>query len=108
MIGIGITISPGEYWFAHMFTSTSSSTGTIGGIGTSFIQFGTHSRLGLLENAVGAFKRIGESVSNATTNVQPFHGYLATTTSNASAVIAINDVRATTGRAYWNYFVSTY
>ena len=105
IIPLSTVIQPGEYWFAHMFSSTSSTTGTGYGGGTAF---STQSRLGLLENAMNAYKRLGVSVSNSTTNVQPFHGYLATTTSGASAIINVTDVRGTTGRAYWNYQVSTY
>lgn len=107
MVGMNTTIPPGEYWLAHMMTSSTSTTGTSGGIANGTL-FSTHNRLGLLENAVGAFKRLGLSISNSSTNVQPFHGYLATTTSDASSIINTSDVRATTGRMYWNYFVSTY
>jgi hypothetical protein len=108
IIGFSTTIPPAEYWLGHMFTSTSSTAGTAGGIGTAGTLFSTHSRLGLLENAMGAYRVLGKSVSNSTTNVPPFHGYLASTTSNATSIINTSDVRATTGRMYWNYFVSTY
>jgi hypothetical protein len=107
IIGLSTTLRPGIYWLAHMFTSTSSSTGTSGGV-PGGVGFSTHSRLGLLENAIGAYKRLGSSASNSSTNGLPFHGYLATTTSNATSIINTADIRATTGRAYWNYFVSTY
>jgi hypothetical protein len=108
MFGVSSTLPNGEYWFAHMFTSSSSTTGTAGGIGAAGTMMTVHSRLGLLENNMGAYKQMGQSVSNSTTNVQPFHGFLATTTSNATSIINSGDVRATTGRAYINFFVSTY
>jgi hypothetical protein len=51
---------------------------------------------------------LGSSVSNSTSNWAPFHGFLATSTTNATSIINTSDVRGTTGKAYWNYFVSTY
>ena len=99
------SVPPDNYWIGHMWSSTSSTTGTGYGAGTLF---STQSRLGLLENNLVAFKRPGASTSNATTNVQPFHGYLATTTSAATANIGTGDVRQTTGRAYWLYMQSTF
>lgn len=99
MIPFATSLPAGEYWFAHMFTSTSSSAGTGYSTGT---MHSTHSRLGLLENLVNAYKRLGVSVSDSTTNVVAFHGYLATTTSQASGIINLTDVRGTSGRAYWN------
>ena len=105
MIPLTASLPPGVYWLGHMFTSTSSTTGTNAGAGTLF---STQSRLGVLENLMNAYKRLGSSVSNSTTNAQNFHGYLATTTSLASNIIAPTDMRGTTGRAYWNFAQSTY
>jgi len=107
VFGMATNLPPDNYWFAHQLWSTSASVGTVGGIPANRL-FSTHSRLGLLENNVGAYKRQGLSVSNSSTNVQPFHGYLATTTSVATSIINTSDIRATTGRAYWNNFVTTY
>lgn len=107
IFGVSTSFAPGCYWLGHMFTSTSGSSGTSGGIGTGRM-FSTHSRLGLLENAMGAYKVLGKSVSNATSYPEPFHGHLATTTSGATSIINTSDMRATTGRMWWNYFVSTY
>jgi hypothetical protein len=107
IFGFSTTLPPGIYWLAHMFTSTSSSAGTSGGIPAMRL-ISTHSRLGLIENLVNAYRPLGKSVSDSTTNVLPFHGYLATTTSNATSIINITDVRGTSGRMYWNYFVSSY
>ncbi len=108
VIGFSTTIPAGEYWFGHMFTSTSSTTGTPGGVGTAGTLFQAHSRLGVIDAALGAYRLLGKSVSNATTNVPAFHGFLATTTSQASSIINTVDIRATTGRAYFNFFQSTY
>lgn len=105
IIPFNSTLPPGAYWFAHNFFSTSSTTGTNYGGGT---MFSTQSRLGLLENNMAAYKRLGASTSNATTGVIPFHGYLATTSSAASSIINTSDIRFTTGRAYWYFAQSTY
>jgi hypothetical protein len=107
IFGVNTVIDPGVYWLGHMYSSTSATTGTSGGIAAG-VMISTQSRLGLLENLANAYKQLGKSVSNSTTNIQPFHGYLATTTSAASAVLAITDIRGTTGRAYWNFLQSTY
>ncbi len=68
----------------------------------------THSRLGIIEAAVNAYKPLGKSISDSTSNVQPFHGFLATTTSNPTSIINKTDIRGSTGRIYWNSFVTTY
>ena len=99
-IPFNTSVPPGQYWLAHMFYSTSSSTGTNYSQGT---MFSTQSRLGLLENAIGAYKLPGNSVSSSNSQPVMFHGYLATTSSDASSVIATSDVIATTGRMYWNH-----
>lgn len=105
MMPFNTTLTPDVYWLAHMYTSTSSTAGTAYTTGTIF---STQSRLGVLENLVNAFKPIGSSVSNSTTNVQPFHGFLATTTSLATNIVDVADIRGTTGRVYWNFAQSTY
>ena len=99
------SITPDNYWIGHMWSSTSSTTGTGYGAGTLF---STQSRLGLLENNLVAFKRPGFSTTNSTSNFLPFHGFLATTTSAATANIGTGDVRGTTGRAYFVYMQSTF
>lgn len=98
------TLAAGNYWLGHMFTSSTSVTGTNYTAGTVIT---TQSRMGLLENNLGAFKRIGNSTTNATTTPQLFHGHLATTTAAASSAIGTVDVRSTTGRMYWNYAETT-
>jgi hypothetical protein len=105
MIPFATTLGAGDYVLGHMFSSSTSVTGTNYTAGTVIT---TQSRLGLLENAMGAFKRIGNSTTNATSCPQLFHGYLATTTISASSAIATADVRSTTGRAYWNFAETTH
>ena len=101
IMGLSTSLEPGHYWLGHMFSSTSSTTGTNYGAGT---MFSTQSVLGLLENNLQAYKQLGAStVSNTSSQPYPFHGYLQTTTSNASSIIASSDVRGTTGRMYWNH-----
>lgn len=105
VIGLNTTIPPGVYWFGHMLTSSTSSQGTNYTGGTVYT---TQSRLGLLENALGAFKRIGNSTTNSSTNAQIFKGYLGTTTSGVSSIIDTSNIRSTTGRLYWNFAQTTF
>lgn len=106
IIPFNSSIEPGLYWFAHMFTSSTSVTGSTY---TQFTVFSTHSRLGLLENNLNAYKRLGSSTTNSTTNIQiPFKGFLATTTSAASSIIDLTNIRSTTGRAYFNIYQNSW
>jgi len=105
MIPFATTLGAGDYVLAHMFSSSTSVTGTNYTAGTVIT---TQSRLGLLENAMGAYKLIGNSTTNSTTCPQLFHGFLATTTISASSAIATANVRSTTGRAYWNFAETTH
>jgi hypothetical protein len=91
-----------------MFFTTSATAGTAGGIGSMGTYFPQQSVLGGVEHLGNAYKMLGSSVSNSTSNWAPFHGFLATSTTNATSIINTSDVRGTTGKAYWNYFVSTY
>ncbi|MGH6629668.1 MAG: hypothetical protein ACREB3_08040, partial [Burkholderiales bacterium] len=100
---LATNLPAGDYWLAHMFSSNSSSSGTRYTAGTIM---STQSRLGLLENDLMAYKRLGASVSNSTSTPVANHGFFATTTSAAPAFIATSDIRATTGRMYWNYLRS--
>ena len=102
------TLAPGAYWVGHMFTTSSSSQGTAGGIGSASTLFPTMSVVGRVELLANVYKQIGRSVSNSTSGILPYHGYLATTTFNATSIINTSDIRNTTGQMYWNYFQSTY
>lgn len=105
IIPMAQNIGAGDYWLAHQFSSSSASAGTRY---TALTMFSTHSRIGMLENNIGAYKRLGISVSNSTSSPTPFEGFLASTTSAASSAIATSDVRATTGQMYWHYYRTTY
>jgi len=59
--------------------------------------------LGILENNMAAFRPIGATVSDTTSAVQPYHGFLATTATSATATLGTSAIRQTSNRAYWNY-----
>lgn len=101
------SLTAGAYWFAHMLSSTSGSTGTNYSAGT---MIPGQSRLHALQFMDQAYKQLGLSVSNSSSDVEHFHGSLATTTSLPTAVMATSDMRnfATNHRVYWNYAQSTY
>jgi hypothetical protein len=104
-IPFNTTLPPGAYWIGHMHTITSGGGTTGGGnylAGTAFNSSPGHMQL--LDPVLTAFKRMGStSVANSTSLAVPFKGHLATTTSAASSNMATADMRATTGRLYWNY-----
>lgn len=106
MIPFNTTLAPGNYWLAHMHT-ISSGGGTTGGgnylAGTMFNS--APGRMGLLDPVLTAFRMVGYSVTtaNSTTLAVPFKGHLATTSSAASSNMATGDMRATTGRLYYNF-----
>jgi hypothetical protein len=105
IIPLDQNLAAGDYWLAHNFWSTSQSAGTRY---TALTQISTQSRIGMIENNIGAYKRLGVSVSNSTSGPTPFEGFLATTSSGASGNIATSDMRATTGQMYWHYYRTTY
>lgn len=109
MVPFNTTLAPGNYWIAHMH-SISSGGGTTGGgnylAGTCFNS--SPGRMCLLDPVLTAFKMLGStSAANSSSVVVPFKGHFATTTSVAPAQIATSDIRASTGRLYWNFFQST-
>jgi hypothetical protein len=93
-----------------MLSSSSSSAGTAGGLGSTVTMFSTQSRVHMLEFVGQAYKRLGVSVSNTSSCYQGFHGSLATTTSGATSIVGTSDIRnlLTNHRLYWNYAQSTY
>ena len=101
------SLSAGQYWFAHMYSSSSSSTGTGNSHGTAF---STQSRVHMMQFVDQAYKQLGTSISNTSTDVEQFHGSLATTTSAATSIIGTADLRnfLTNHRVYWNYAQSSY
>lgn len=105
--GFATSMRPDNFWLAHMYTSSSSSTGTNYSPG---VMWSTQSLLFNLEFVGQAYKRFGQSVSNSSTMYQHWHGSVATTSSNPFANIATSDMRnfATNHRLYWNYIKTTY
>jgi len=110
--GSRVMISPfatflpaGNYWLAHMLTSSSSSTGTSGGVGVAGTMFQTQSLVYIADFDAQAFKQLGQSVTNTSSMFQRFQGSLATTTSSPMAFVAESDLRgfADNQRLYWNY-----
>lgn len=101
------SLTAGQYWLAHMYSSTSGSTGTNYSAGT---MFSTQSYVHALQFMDQAYKQLGLSVSNTTSDVEQFHGSLATTTSAPTSIVGTSDMRnlVTNHRMYWNYAQSTY
>ena len=101
------SLPAGQYWFACMFSSSTSTTGTGNTQGTAFT---THSRVHMLQFVDQAYKQLGTSVSNSSTDVEQFHGSLATTATSATAALGTVDLRnfLTNHRVYWNYAQSSY
>ncbi len=99
------TLAPGPYWIAHMHSISSTGSTTGGGnylAGTAFNS--APGRMCLLDPVLTAFKRMGDTtVANSTTLAIPFKGHYATSSISAPAAIMTSDMRATTGRLYWNY-----
>lgn len=104
LVGFNKSLAPGNYWFGHMLSTTSSSAGTNYGAGTLF---STQSQLGLAEHNLGIYKQPGSTISSSNTQPVPFHGYLATTSSNASSIMAASDIRGTIGRLYYNIIANS-
>ncbi len=101
------SLPAGEYWLGHMFSSTSSTTGTGYGGGTLW---STQSLVHNLEFVGRAYKRLGLSVSDASFGLPIFHGSNATVSSLPFAIINTSDMRnlLTNARMYWNYAQSSY
>ena len=91
-------------------TGTGTSGSTTGTGNTQGTAFSTHSRVHMLQFVDQAYKQLGTSVSNTTTDVEQFHGSLATTATSATAALATADLRnfLTNHRVYWNYAQSSY
>ena len=101
------TLGAGEYYMGMMVSSTSSSTGTNYSTGT---MANVQSILHLLEFPDAAYKRLGQSTSNSSTCMLPFHGFVATTSGAPFSTLGTSDMRnfAAPGRRYFNYLQSTY
>lgn len=99
--GFSTSLAPGNYFMAHMFSSSTSSSGAV--YAAAGTVFSTQSVLGLLENNIAGYKSIGVTVSNTSSQAQLFHGFLATTTTAPIGSINSTDMRYTTGRMYFNF-----
>lgn len=106
-VGFNTQLPAGDYRFAMMISSSSSSTGTNYSTGT---MWSTQSVLGQLEIVTNAYKRVGLSVSNASTAAVPYHGSVATTSTSPISPLRTSDMRnfATAHRRVWNYLQSSY
>ena len=100
IVGFNTTLGPGVFYIGNMFSSTSSTTGTNYGAGTVMQ---TMSRIGMLGFNDGAFKQVGKSTTNSSTNELPFHGFITTVSSAPFSTLGTSDMRATNWRMYWNH-----
>jgi hypothetical protein len=109
MVPISTTLPSGEFWLAHMHSISSTGSTTGGGnylAGTAFNS--SQGRMCILDPVLTAFKQFGNTtVGNSSSQVVPFKGHFATTTTAAPAGMATSDIRASTGRLYWNFIRST-
>lgn len=109
MIPMSTTLPPGNYWLAHMHSISSTGSTTGGGnylAGTAFNS--TPRRMAILDPVLTAFKMLGNtSTGNSSSVVIPFKGHFATTTTAAPAAMATSDIRASTGRLYFNMIQTT-
>ncbi len=109
MVPMSTTLPPGNYWLAHMH-SISSTGGTTGGgnylAGTAFNS--TPGRMCILDPVLTVFKQFGSTTTgNSSSVVIPFKGHFATTQTAAPAAMATSDIRASTGRLYFNTMQTT-
>lgn len=100
-------LNAGEYYLGMMISSTSSSTGTNYSAGT---MFSTQSVIGVVEFINQAYKRIGQSASNSSTCIMPYHGSVATVSTSPIGTLNTSDMRnfPANQRRYWNYVQSSY
>jgi hypothetical protein len=104
MFGFSTSLPGGDFWLAHMVSSTSSSNGTTGGVNAAGTKIPVQSFVHISCLVNQGFKQLGRSVSNTSTDVQHFRGSFATTSSAAPANVATSDMRnlANPVRLYWN------
>lgn len=111
MVPMTTTLPAGQYWLAHMHSISSTGSTTGGGnylAGTMFNS--TPGRMALLDPVLTAFRQFGSTgtTGNSSSLVVPFNGHFASTTSLAPAAMATSDMRATTGRLYFNTIQTSY
>lgn len=104
IVPFATTLPAGQYWLAHMHTITSggSTTGVNYLAGTAFNS--SPGRMMILDPVLTAFKRLGSSTAaSSITAVVPFKGQHTLTSSLPFAFVNTSDMRATTGRLYFNH-----
>lgn len=106
IVPFATSIPAGLYWIAHMHTIDSLSSSTSGGAnylaGTCFNS--SPGLMCILDPVLTAFKRLGSSSAGSSiTGVVPFKGQYATTSSAPFAFANTSDMRASTGRLYWQH-----
>jgi hypothetical protein len=82
-------IQPGEYYLGIMTSSSSNSAGTNYSAGT---MFSTQSIMGMLVFNNNGFKRVGQSVSNTSTQPFAFFGVVNTTSTSPPATLGATDI----------------
>lgn len=106
VVPFATSLPPGAYWMADMFTTRLIGNGTTSINYTSNITNfnGSNSKVRWFTPNLSAYKRLGAATSaNSSSQWIPFQGQLATTTSQASSIIATSDLRAFSRRLYWNF-----
>lgn len=111
MVPFTTTLPAGQYWLAHMHSISSIGSTTGGGnylAGTMFNS--TPGRMCLLDPVLTAFRQFGSTatVGNSSSVVVPFNGWFTAATSVVPSEMATSDMRATTGRLYFNTIQTTY
>ena len=104
------SLDQGDYVLAHMI-STSSATSTAGLTGMTGYASGTylsnHSYVYITEIAASAYKQIGLSTTNSSTNYDAWIGIFSATSTGFPSTINKTDVRPIGGGTnydlYWNY-----
>ena len=107
------TLDAGDYVLAQMISTSSSSTGT--GANMSAYAGGTyisnHSLVYVSALAPAAYKQIGLSTTNSSTNYNPYLGVYSTTSTGFPSTITVSDIRQLGGGTnywlYWNYALAS-
>ena len=110
LFGFSTTLPAGQWWLAHMVSSTSSSNGTSGGVNPAGTKIPVQSYNFLALTGGQPFKRLGLSTSDASWQQRPWYGSFATTSGTAPANVATSDMRNMTnpGMLYWNVQKTSY
>ena len=107
-IQCGARISAGEYHIIHQFsTTTGQTTGAAGAFagGSLFGSTQVFSQAIIQVQNPQAFRMLGQTASNSSTNWMPGHGFYTNAASTISSKLPITDIRnnTTAAKLYWNY-----